>query len=225
MTDYLILKLHGPMQAWGQATFEGRRPTAPFPGRSGLLGLVGACLGLRREDGTRLQALSDSVRFAVRCDTHTPMGKPARVVKITDYHTVKDARESYQGLKSHETIQTWRDYLCDAAFTVAVWTRPGSDFLLSELGKSVRAPRFTPFLGRRSCPLSRPLFETELQADNPLAALEQIPPGNGVIYSEQSVTGKERIFRVRDEPIINLPRQFASHEWFILQGEAGYVPE
>lgn len=46
MQDYLILQLNGPMQSWGLPTFEGIRPSAPFPGRSGLLGLLGACLGI-----------------------------------------------------------------------------------------------------------------------------------------------------------------------------------
>lgn len=46
MRSYLILRLAGPMQAWGQPTFEGTRPTGRFPTRSGLLGLLGACLGI-----------------------------------------------------------------------------------------------------------------------------------------------------------------------------------
>ena len=29
-------------------------------------------------------------------------------------------REDYRGFESHETIQTWREYLCDASFTVAL---------------------------------------------------------------------------------------------------------
>ncbi|SQQ62349.1 CRISPR-associated Cas5 family Ecoli subtype protein [Escherichia coli] len=68
MRSYLILRLAGPMQAWGQPTFEGTRPTGRFPTRSGLLGLLGACLGIQRDDTSSLQALSESVQFAVRCD-------------------------------------------------------------------------------------------------------------------------------------------------------------
>ncbi len=61
MRSYLILRLAGPMQAWGQPTFEGTRPTGRFPTRSGLLGLLGACLGIQRDDTSSLQALSESV--------------------------------------------------------------------------------------------------------------------------------------------------------------------
>lgn len=45
----------------GQPTFEGTRPTGRFPTRSGLLGLLGACLGIQRDDTSSLQALSESV--------------------------------------------------------------------------------------------------------------------------------------------------------------------
>ena len=144
MKPYLILRLSGPMQAWGQPTFEGTRPTASFPTRSGLLGLLGACLGIRRSDKTALQNLADSVRFAVRCDNHAVEGKEIPTVKLTDYHTVQNAREDYRGLKSHDTIQTWREYLCDAHFTVALWCTENSFYTLQQLTNAVPAnPYFT----------------------------------------------------------------------------------
>lgn len=119
MRSYLILRLAGPMQAWGQPTFEGTRPTGRFPTRSGLLGLLGACLGIQRDDTSSLQALSESVQFAVRCDELILDDRRVSVTGLRDYHTVLGAREDYRGLKSHETIQTWREYLCDASFTIA----------------------------------------------------------------------------------------------------------
>jgi CRISPR system Cascade subunit CasD len=218
MTEYLILRLTGPMQAWGQPTFEGTRPSAAFPTRSGLLGLLGACLGIRRDNREGLQKLSDSVRFAVRCDQVTEEGSPIKVVKITDYHTVQDARASYTGLKSHETIQTWREYLCDASFTVAVWTVGSTELTLDQLAAVVKCPIFTPYLGRRSCPLTRPLYVTQLRAGSAKNALDQQLPSTGVIYSEAAESSGDGRFRVRDEPIISLPRQFAAREWFVLKG-------
>jgi len=138
MGNYLILKLHGPMQAWGEHTFEGLRPSANFPTRSALLGLLGACLGIGRNERDRLQALADSVGMAVRVnERRIPRNngsvQTVRMVKMTDYHTVKDAREDYTGLKSHETIQTWREYLYDADFSVAVWCRANAEVSLAEL--------------------------------------------------------------------------------------------
>lgn len=216
MQPYLILRLAGPMQAWGQPTFEGARPVAAFPTRSGLLGLLGACLGIRREDKSSLQRLANSVRFAVRCDERSVNDKSLIASKLTDYHTVQQAREDYRGLKSHETIQTWREYLCDAEFTVAVWCTPEAPIALSELTDKTRKPVFTPYLGRRSCPLSKPLYLGECTAPDPLVALATFA-ATGVVYSEESLTENDRRIRVRDEPIISLPRQFAARDWFIVQ--------
>lgn len=218
MRSFLIIRLAGPMQAWGQPTFEGTRPTAAFPTRSGLLGLLGACLGIRREEKQRLQQLAESVRFAVRCDKRMLGGNTILPSKLTDYHTVQQAREEYRGLKSHETIQTWREYLCDAQFTIALWCVAEGRLTLPQLEYAVRYPRFTPYLGRRSCPLSQPLYLGECSASNPQQALAQFE-GEGVIYSEEAVADDNRRLRVRDEPIISLPRQFAAREWFVIQGD------
>lgn len=104
MEDFLILKLQGPMQAWGEHSFEGTRPSGNFPTLSALLGLLGACLGIRRNEYGHLQQLADSVHFAVRKEVrHVKTGadstRPLTVIKMTDYHTVQDARQNYSGLK------------------------------------------------------------------------------------------------------------------------------
>ena len=226
MGDYLILKLHGPMQAWGEHTFEGLRPSANFPTRSGILGLLGACLGIGRNERDRLQALADGVGMAVRVDTRMVGNKNGstrslRMVKMTDYHTVKDAREDYAGLKSHETIQTWREYLYDAEFTLSLWCRPSSSICLDELEKSVKKPLFTPYLGRRNCPISRPLFHSRISAASELEALKDVAPQGGTVYSEEKAD--VRMKRVRDVPLIQQPRQFAGRNLYIHGG--GYVPE
>jgi CRISPR system Cascade subunit CasD len=226
MRDFLILKLHGPMQAWGEHTFEGLRPSANFPTRSGLLGLLGACLGIKRNNQERLQQLANSLSMAVRVDARrvvykTGTRRQLRVVKVTDYHTVKDAREEYSGLKKHETIQTWREYLYDAEFTVALWNHSNAILSLDEIEKAVRQPQFTPYLGRRSCPLSRPLYEARHPATDVSEALKNIAPYGGTIYSEEKIG--DRMKRVRDVPLIHQPRQFASRNLYVLGGD--YVPE
>jgi len=222
MRDFLILKLQGPMQAWGEHTFEGLRPSANFPTRSGMLGLLGACLGITRNDCDQLQQLADSVGMAVRVDERSITRKDgtsriSRMVKMTDYHTVKDAREDYTGLKKHDTIQTWREYIYDAEFTVAIWKQPNSTLDLNEIESAVKRPLFTPYLGRRSCPLARPLFEARREASDILEALKDVPPHGGTIYSEEKIG--DRMKRVRDVPLIHQPRQFAGRNLYILGGD------
>jgi CRISPR system Cascade subunit CasD len=222
MRDFLILKLHGPMQAWGEHTFEGLRPSANFPTRSGLLGLLGACLGIKRNGHEQLQQLADSIGMAVRVDERRMSRRDGTsrslwVVKMTDYHTVKDAREDYTGLKKHDTIQTWREYLYDAEFTVVLWNQPDAALSFDELEAAIRRPLFTPYLGRRSCPLARPLFEARLKSSDVLEALKGIAPHGGTIYSEGKIG--DRMKRVRDVPLIHQPRQFAGRNLYIHGGE------
>lgn len=226
MRDFLILKLHGPMQAWGEHTFEGYRPSANFPTRSGILGLLGACLGIRRNDRQRFQSLADSIGMAVRVDERSFIRKDGeqlrlRMVKITDYHTVQNARKDYTGLDSHETIQTWREYLLDAEFTVALWNHSKAVYSLVDLEKAVKKPQYTPYLGRRNCPISRPLFEVLIEATDVLEALKTVKPKGGTVYSEERAD--VRMKRVRDVPLINQPRQFAARTLYVHGGE--YVPE
>jgi len=57
------------MQAWGTHTYEDFRPSNLYPTRSGLLGLLAACLGIERADHAGQAALAASVKFSVRVDT------------------------------------------------------------------------------------------------------------------------------------------------------------
>jgi CRISPR system Cascade subunit CasD len=221
MGEYLILKLQGPMQAWGEHTFEGKRPSSNFPTRSALLGLLGACLGIRRDNRERLQQLADSVCFAVLKEERFLVKRNGRkvllpLVKATDYHTVQDARVEYSGLKSHETIQTWREYLYDAAYTVAIWSTPSAAIAHDDLDLAVKSPIFTPYLGRRSCPLARPLFAARIAAESAQSALRLIEPTGGIIYSEEQ--GAVRTIRMRDVPLVQQPRQFATRNIYVYGG-------
>lgn len=201
MKDYLVLKLHGPLQAWGRETFEGLRPSELYPGKSALLGLLGACLGIERTDQLEQHRLASSLNFAVRVDQQGQ--------KMTDYQTVKDARVDYVGLNSHDTIQTWREYWQDAKYTVVIWLSGAAETSLKELQLAIQNPVYTPVLGRRSCPLSRPLFEAVIKANTAIDALSLIKPVSGTIYSDEP-SNRAIPLKKRDVPIIQQPRQFAT---------------
>ncbi len=213
MKDYLILKLQGPFQAWGRESFEGLRPSELYPGRSALLGLLGACLGIDRLDSKGQYELAASVHFAVRVDQQGQ--------KMTDYHTIKNARKEYSGLKSHETIQTWREYWQDAKYTVLLWLADDAVLSLTEIEAALKKPVYTPVLGRRSCALSRPLYDGYVSAQSALVAFGLCEPLGGTVYSDEYE--KDSIpLKKRDVPIIDRPRQFASRRVYMIrpQGEA-----
>ncbi|MBI4655195.1 MAG: type I-E CRISPR-associated protein Cas5/CasD [Elusimicrobia bacterium] len=178
MLEFLILRLQGVMQAWGGHTYEDYRPSCLFPTRSGLTGLLGACLGIERKEKNELIALSESFIYAVRADRQN---FPPQ--KITDYHTIYKARKS-DGSESDNPVVSKREYLCDARFTVALQFSGAGKYTLPILQMAITYPKYTPFLGRRSCPIGLPLFDSVVSAENVLAALKLIAPHTGTVYSE-----------------------------------------
>lgn len=150
----LFLRLEGPLQAWGvqEGKFVVRR-TAEAPTKSGVFGMLCAALGVPRPRVAEkwLPALN-SLRMGVRIDL------PG--VRWWDYHTVgagMDMRIAEGAGKTKPgAMLTRREYLCDASFLVAL---QGDPALVAELGEAVRKPRWTLFLGRKSCPPTRPLLE------------------------------------------------------------------
>jgi CRISPR system Cascade subunit CasD len=206
---YLILKLQGPLQSWGTHTYEDYRPSNLFPTQSGLLGLLAACLGIERHDQAGFEALDQSIELAVRVDqTRLEDGKRLSPAKITDFHTIMNARR-VDGRASRYPVVSRREYLCDATFTVAIRASAQPTMSLDELEAAVKKPYYTPFLGRRSCPLSRPLWEQRLMAESFEQALGQVEPRLGVIYSEWIGFEHSRL-QLRDVPLRTTRRQFAT---------------
>ena len=220
MRDFLILRLQGPMQAWGKHTFEDYRPIERFPTRSGLVGLLGSCLGIERQATCSRESLSASFKMAVRSDFREITDSSM----LTDYHTILAARKADGKGVNKNAVQSYREYLCDTHFTVALSENQTAEFSLKQLAKAVKEPCYTPSLGRRSCPISRPLFEDIVQSESLLSALQQVTPGQGTVYSEEGENSLPRM-QVRDVPMPTKERQFATREIYIIQQENTHVSE
>ncbi|MFF6955588.1 type I-E CRISPR-associated protein Cas5/CasD [Streptomyces sp. NPDC008317] len=136
-TGVLTLRLAGPLQSWGAASRFARRTTERAPTKSGVLGLLAAAQG--RDRSADLSDLA-ALRFAVRLD------QPG--TRVRDFQTAHHADTG----KSMPVSE--RFYLSDAVFVVAV---EGDRDLIEVLHAAVRSPVYLPFLGRRSCPPSRPV--------------------------------------------------------------------
>jgi CRISPR system Cascade subunit CasD len=161
----VALRLHGPLQAWGGPVVGDDRPTLPFPTRSGVLGLVAACMGIPRSDNEKLLALANGARVHVRVDSP---GTP-----LVDDQTIQD---NPNASPTRKTIQSKRTYLCDASFVAVVV--PGRASSVESILEAVSRPIFAPFLGRRTCVLSTPLvLAAEVAGDDPLDLFESLPRG------------------------------------------------
>ncbi len=130
----LLLRLAAPIQAWGTDSKFEVRGTGREPSKSGVIGLLAAALGRRRDSD-----ISDlnSLRFGVRVEQEGEL--------LHDYHTVRGADKPYV---------THRYYLADACFLVGL---EGEAEFLEQLSDALMNPVFPLFLGRRSCPPCQPL--------------------------------------------------------------------
>jgi len=159
MRDYLVMRLYAPLASWGEIAVGEVRHSAAYPSKSALLGLLGAALGVRRDDDAAQARLNTGYAFGVKlCSAGFP---------LRDYHTVQapqsKAKERYYTRRDEiergelNTLLTEREYRCDALAVVAVATMEGDALPLRELAKKVKAPDFPLYLGRKSCPLAVPL--------------------------------------------------------------------
>lgn len=154
----LTIKLKAPLQAYGnEATFE-RRTTNPYPTKSAVIGMISASLGYDRND-KRILKLND-LEFAVRSD------QPGQV--INDFQIVEYAKSATKKTKK----LTYRYYLQDAIFMVAIGSE--NDDLIEKIHYALQHPKFSLFLGRRSCPPAGPLEIEMFDNQNPLNVLKSM---------------------------------------------------
>ena len=149
----LLLRLAGPLQSWGiRSKFE-IRTTENEPTKSGVIGMIAAALGRRRDEP--IDDLN-CMRFGVRAD------RPG--VLLRDFHTAKTVKTSYV---------TYRDYLSDAVFLAGL--ESDDKELLNKIEYALKNPAFSLFLGRRSCPPTLPVF-WGIRECSLLEALRKEPP-------------------------------------------------
>jgi CRISPR system Cascade subunit CasD len=177
--EFLIFQLQAPMSSWGDTAVGEYRGSYDYPGESALIGLLGAALGIRREDDVAHAGLQQGYVFAVGVQS------PGRLLR--DYHTAQvPGRVALKG-RPHatrrdelavpkadlNTILSTRDYRQDAASLIAVQSRGEPPYTLEHLAEKLRQPRFTLYLGRKSCPPAAPLYPLVIDAKSALAAFEE----------------------------------------------------
>ena len=174
MPGILTFALVAPLAAFGGIAVGERRSGWDRPGRSAVLGLIGACLGVEREDDAAQAALATQYGLALLCRA------PGRL--LADYHTaqVPPAKAKRQfATRAQElaapdlnTVLSRRDYRAGAWHLAAVWPRvPAPRWPLASLAEAMRRPVFAPYLGRKSCPLGLPLAPAIDDATDAVAAL------------------------------------------------------
>ena len=106
----LLLRLAAPLQSWGADSKFETRKTNREPTKSGVIGLLAAALGLRRDDAAGLARLN-GLHFAVRADREGSL--------LVDFHTANREEELW-GDRIFEKCGIGRDERGDGGKTLEI---------------------------------------------------------------------------------------------------------
>ena len=180
----LLLRLAGPMQAWGSTSRFDERDTQLEPTKSGVLGLICAALGR-----DRAQPVADlaALRMAVRVDREGLL--------MRDYQTITGEMLTASGKVDRAgAVISPRYYLSDAVFLVGL---EGERALLDTIQRALMHPHWPLALGRKSMPPSLPLWLQDGVRDEPLReALQRYPR---IAQSQDAATHPQPLLRMMIE--------------------------
>jgi len=249
MRDYLLFTLHGALASWGDIAVGDIRPSYRYPSKSAIIGLIAAALGVRRQEHDKQTELA-KLDFSVRIDGvgipiddyHTVQAPSEQAIKhdrAKDYWTRLDEIEAIKlrvimtkNNKEAGAIQSRRTYYCDAVYSVALSENKNSKIYwnvleiaeLKDIVDSLIKPKFTLYLGRKSCPLGLPLEPQVKTARNCsdafqqvefrfAAELESIVKRETAQYYTEEIPeeGKMKLMR-RDQPVNRIAWQFTDRD-------------
>jgi CRISPR system Cascade subunit CasD len=173
MSQHLVFLLHAPLGAMGGVAVGERRAGFDRPGKSAILGLVAAGLGLDRSDEAAHAALVDGYGLG--------LGEIACGQLLFDYHTTQTppqrrtrrftTRRDELAVDDLGTLLSVREYRSDPAYLVALWARAVSRWSLGQLVEALKRPRFSLYFGRKACPLGVPLDPRVVEAKTVRSAI------------------------------------------------------
>ncbi|MDP5306422.1 type I-E CRISPR-associated protein Cas5/CasD [Paracoccus spongiarum] len=228
MRDHLIFTLAATLGSMGELAGHARRGSWSWPGRSSVLGLCAAAMGIRREnDFSALDRLGMAVAIFAEGDPlrdyHTVQSVPSAAARRPQSRgeALRLARQSVRlGKGGAETSITLRDYRVGTLYGVALWGNG-----LAVLREALLRPAFTLYLGRKSCPLSVPLAPKIVAASDAATALTRLslPPWQRgarahAIATEEDLPGG-RVETRQDRPIDRIAWHFAPRTVKILPCE------
>lgn len=181
--NWLLFTLAAPLASFGLPGPVETRGSSPLPTRSALLGLLAAARGLRRDEAAALDSLAQQVRFACRIERSGSL--------LRDYHTVQTPSQPLLKKAPHRTRRDELSFTRDEQNTVLSRRDYHEDYRASigvhcadtatrdELQQALHRPRFTLYLGRKTCVLAWPLDPQSIDAEHWEAALAQFDRHRG----------------------------------------------
>ncbi|MCP4700885.1 MAG: type I-E CRISPR-associated protein Cas5/CasD [Gammaproteobacteria bacterium] len=206
MMRALLLALQGPLRSWGSMSLGDDRDTLEIPTASAVVGFLGACAGIDRHTPAALDAWYsawDVMTLSVRRYRYKPekgfselRGPRLRV----DFQSAHNSL-SMEGKTLKDAVIGNRGYLEEALDIVALILRKQARPELAELALlGLRTPVFTPYLGRRSNPLSdfplNPVNGGIAEADDYEMLADTLLEGLHETMAEKSCTPEEAVLVV-----------------------------
>lgn len=182
MAAHLLLRLEGPLMAFGGETIDNLGVIRDFPAQSMLTGLIANALGWRREDAHAHDRLQSRLVFGVRLD------RPGS--RFTEFQTaalrkddqgwttygMPEGRTGGDGTYKGQHLR-YRDHLADAAVLVALRLQPALETpTLDDVASALTRPLRPLFLGRKACAPTAPLVIGQVEAPDILSALRTARP-------------------------------------------------
>lgn len=170
----LLMRLAGPMQSWGIHSRYDERDTGFEPSKSGIVGLLCAASGVRRNDTRRITEIAE-LAMAVRVDHEGKLESDYQTAGGGDW----PGRERYGVIRADGSlggtgsVESSRYYLADADFLVAMG---GAHDLLKQLHEALRNPVWPLYLGRKGYVASRSIWLPDGLVDaHPIHSLKAYP--------------------------------------------------
>ena len=183
---WLVLRLDGPLMAFGAVAVDHVGPVRDFPSASMLTGLIGNALGWSWSDRGAHQELQDRLIFAVRRDREGLLitdTQNAQLAKTDKGWTTYREPEGRAGATYGSPHRRTRDYHADLSVRVVLRLDPPAvPPELDVVAAALDRPARPLFIGRKPCLPSAPLLKPEparwVLADIAYGALCSLP-GHG----------------------------------------------
>lgn len=140
MNKTFVIKIESFFQTWSDSTKYKNMETRRFPTRSGITGILLACLGVQRKNSINAIESINSLSMAVREDRRGQI--------FEDVQTAHPPFNRADGnIEKNNHNLTFRNIIADASYHAAI---SGPEAIIDELIKAVKNPIFKPFLGKKA---------------------------------------------------------------------------
>ncbi|MBN2435151.1 MAG: type I-E CRISPR-associated protein Cas5/CasD [Spirochaetes bacterium] len=199
--EYLVIRIQGLLMSFGEGDHWDVRGTNKFPTKSFIVGIIAAGLGLHRNATEEIRQLSKGISCACRED--------ASPAFLRDYHTILDTMKA-DGKQNKNAVVSPRHYLANGSYTVLIGLKNSE--LKENIVQALSDPVWPPYLGRKSCVPSIPLYSGNIiKSDSDYEAFKKVhvlTDNNNSVFSCIGESEYGRMSYVKDEILSFDPRVY-----------------